>query len=476
MPIIKIKQYKVPHDDPFSGDIFKRKQLIESLVNLAIQLEEPMVLGLTAPWGHGKSTILERLKGHINNSHHNDVGYIHYDAYKNDYVSDVFISFVSSINNFLESSISETDEEKKTVISQAKDELINSGAEICKSLIKNALVRGVKHATSGIIDIPAIGEDIEGVIEGTVSDSAKEIVNSASAGVEKLLIERFSEASKDTDIIEAFTKNLQSAIESTGKKRLIFIIDELDRCQPSFSVEVLEKIKHFFNCEKVLFILSYNKEQLNQSIKHVYGVSNPNIYLQRFIDLESDVSTKMNTTENEQSLNEYIYYLINAHSFEQNWKDPIEKILLNSFKILDQNYSLRSAERICTKVASYCLIRAEGEFVYDKHTIVFLCMLSVCEPLVFKSIQKRSIFISNYPHGEDPTIAINETDDKLHKILTLVKNEESFLSLMYNYLIGYLKIQDGENTGETFRHQGGFVDTNRYLKNCCELVSSLVIA
>ena len=476
MPIIKIKPYKVPEDTPFADDIFRRQQLVESIANLATRLEEPMVLGLSAPWGHGKSTIIERLRTHIATNFQSDIGYIHYDAYKNDYMSDVFISFVSSINNFLESNIEKAEEENKSIIVAAQKELIASGAKICKSLVKNGLIRGIKHASSGLIDIPAIGEDIEAAIEDTISDSAKDIVDSASAGVENLIKERFSEACKDTDLIENFAQKLQLAIESTNMKRLIFVIDELDRCQPSFSVELLEKIKHFFNSEKVLFILAYNKEQLNQSIRHVYGVNNPNTYLQRFIDLESDVSTKVETFEDEQSVTQYISWLFTQHSFDQEWNNPIQKILKDSFKMLDRNYSLRSIERICTKVATYCLIRSEGGFVYDKHTVVLLCMLSICEPNYFKAIHKRSILVSNYPHDKNPTLDIESTEENLKKILILIRdNEVSYYGRLYNYIIHSLFVKDGENIGEQF-YNSGFVDRNQYLKECCGLISGLIIA
>ena len=477
MPIIKIKPYKVPEDNPFADDIFSRQQLVESIANLATRLEEPMVLGLSAPWGHGKSTIIERLKTHIATNFQSDIGFVHYDAYKNDYMSDVFISFVSSINNFLESNIEKAEGSNKAVIVAAQKELIASGAKICKSLVKNGLIRGIKYASSGLIDIPAIGEDIETAIKDTISDSAEDIVGSASAGVENLIKERFAEACKDTDLIANFARKLQLAIESTNMKRLIFVIDELDRCQPSFSVEVLEKIKHFFSSEKVLFVLAYNKEQLNQSIRHVYGVNNPNIYLQRFIDLESDVSTKVETIEDEQAVTRYINWLITQHLFDQGWKNPILRILKDSFKMLDQNYSLRSIERICTKISTYCLIRSEGGFSYDKHTIVLLCMLSICEPNYFKAIHERSILVSNYPHDKDPSINIESTDENLKKILTLLQDNELLtFRRMYHWILYYLYVKEGENTGEAFSEADVFVDREEYLKNCCGLISGLIIA
>lgn len=45
-------------------------------------------------------------------------------------------------------------------------------------------------------------------------------------------------------------------------QKLIIFIDELDRCRPSFAIEMLERIKHYFDDERVIFVVSLNKEQL----------------------------------------------------------------------------------------------------------------------------------------------------------------------------------------------------------------------
>ena len=71
-------------------------------------------------------------------------------------------------------------------------------------------------------------------------------------------------------------------------KPLVFIIDELDRCRPSFSIEVLEKAKHFFNVENIIFVLGADKEQLGSFHKSsIWTIDlNVNGYLRRFIDLD----------------------------------------------------------------------------------------------------------------------------------------------------------------------------------------------
>ena len=64
------------------------------------------------------------------------------------------------------------------------------------------------------------------------------------------------------------------------------MIDELDRCRPSYAIELLESAKHIFSVDGVVFALSTNRQQLEASIKGVYGDSfSATDYLERFFDI-----------------------------------------------------------------------------------------------------------------------------------------------------------------------------------------------
>ena len=67
--------------------------------------------------------------------------------------------------------------------------------------------------------------------------------------------------------------------------RIVFFIDELDRCCPNFAVRLLERIKHYFLHEKVIFVVSVNMSELQHTIKRHYGNDfNADKYLRRFFD------------------------------------------------------------------------------------------------------------------------------------------------------------------------------------------------
>lgn len=81
-------------------------------------------------------------------------------------------------------------------------------------------------------------------------------------------------------------ERLKELIESIRGERscLLICIDELDRCRPTFAIETLEVVKHFFDLPHVIFVFSLDMKQLSKSIKTVYGDIDSVGYLQRFFD------------------------------------------------------------------------------------------------------------------------------------------------------------------------------------------------
>ena len=78
------------------------------------------------------------------------------------------------------------------------------------------------------------------------------------------------------------------AKEISRDKQLIIFIDELDRCRPDYAVQMLERIKHFFTIDNIIFVLSIDKNVICKSVKAIYGGLDidTEAYLRRFVDLE----------------------------------------------------------------------------------------------------------------------------------------------------------------------------------------------
>ena len=75
--------------------------------------------------------------------------------------------------------------------------------------------------------------------------------------------------------------------EANENLPLIVAIDELDRCRPSYAIELLEVAKHLFAVDHVVFVLAVNCEQLAHSVKALYGNDfDAEGYLRRFFDVD----------------------------------------------------------------------------------------------------------------------------------------------------------------------------------------------
>ena len=89
------------------------------------------------------------------------------------------------------------------------------------------------------------------------------------------------------EIRENVKRILDEAIVEQSQKLVIFI-DELDRCRPSFALEMLERLKHYFDDDRIIFVVS--KEQLTHTISNYYGVGFDSTgYLNKFFDLEANL-------------------------------------------------------------------------------------------------------------------------------------------------------------------------------------------
>ena len=68
--------------------------------------------------------------------------------------------------------------------------------------------------------------------------------------------------------IDELQKGLAKATEEAP---LVFIIDELDRCNPAFAIKTLEVAKHLLDVENVVFIFALDMQQMRAAVRKFYG-------------------------------------------------------------------------------------------------------------------------------------------------------------------------------------------------------------
>lgn len=261
--IIKNRELVVEPGSPFLNDELNRLESAEVLTQFVLSTQDPMVVCLDAPWGQGKTTFLRMWEQHLKDS---AVPTIYFNAWENDFTDDALISIIGEISSGIDELSTPED------ISKTK-EYLDKAKGFGVTLLKRTVPVAAKVATAGALDLDKVTEQ---ALAGFAESIAKEELESY-------------EKSKKT--LSAFRDSLQELAKSFSSKEdpkpLVFIIDELDRCRPNFSIEVLEKAKHFFNVSNIVFVLGADKTQLGHSIKAVYGQDlNVNGYLRRFIDFD----------------------------------------------------------------------------------------------------------------------------------------------------------------------------------------------
>lgn len=95
---------------------------------------------------------------------------------------------------------------------------------------------------------------------------------------------------KEERDIEDQLKEFFSDILNERGNRLVVFIDELDRCRPSYAVQLLERIKHYLEDDRITFVFSVNLGELQHTVKHYYGDEfDACRYLDRFYDLRIEL-------------------------------------------------------------------------------------------------------------------------------------------------------------------------------------------
>ena len=177
-----------------------------------------LVLALSSKFGTGKTTFLRMWRADLENDESNESGprVITLNAWESDYYGDPLFAIVSSLIESLQDS------------GESADSLVNAAKDVGW------------FAT-------AIGGQIAKKFTG---------VDAVAAGnlAEKKKAQRGGDDVSDTFSIykgrKEAMRHLQSAISeyvADSEPRVLFLVDELDRCRPDYAISYLETIKHIFD-------------------------------------------------------------------------------------------------------------------------------------------------------------------------------------------------------------------------------------
>lgn len=308
-------------------DLLDRENFIQNVIKLVTQLSENKggcCFAIEGDWGIGKTFVLEEIENQlkiIQSEESVDDRYFvfHYNCWKYDYYEEPSIAIISAMLA--------TIQESEAIINSKFDEIARESfknikekiTEIAKTIVKNKIG----------IDLISTVEDIQ----EKVADSEKGTYE-------------FNNMFNFDQTIEKVRENLQ---EIAKKKTIVFVVDELDRCIPSYAIKVLERLHHiFYGLNNIVVIMAVDRNQLEHSVEEMFGKRTGSINIEKYLKKFIDFSVKLDEGSiNESFAEKYKFYF--SKFSDASIRNKEEENLNNALRELLSGIDIRSQEKIIEK-------------------------------------------------------------------------------------------------------------------------------
>ena len=359
--LIRLPEINVIETKPYANDRLGRKPFGDALVNLLTNAQGEFTLAIDGQWGDGKTTFAKMWREHLQRK-----GFraIYFDAFSNDHGQDPFAPLSAVL---LDAIRPENDAANKEI----KEKYVSMGIKLLQ--IGGRI--GIRAATGGLINENDLSE-IKETLKGNDADKA------ISAISQKFAEYQISES--ELNEFRSLLGELSTSIDS--ELPLVIILDELDRCRPTFALSLLEKVKHFFSVPGIVFVFVMNSEQICACIEHVYGSSiDARQYLHKFFDVECTLPTKRGTHRNPSLYNVYTKHLIDGYALNDH--DDCEAFLVGLAETFD--LSLRDMEKVGRAVlVSYTALGDRNNPV--SALLYLLTVLKVCDKPAYNALANNT--------------------------------------------------------------------------------------
>jgi len=264
---MEISEIVTPWVEP--EDLLNRREYADFLTAYLSNKNSSFVLNLNASWGMGKTYFLANWCQSIKNTYPT----VYVNAWESDFSDDPLLAVMASIYDQLTPHMPE---EEQTV--KAFSEKLKSGGRFLRGLAP-IVIKGLVTK--------ALGEDQTGEAENLLSMSTDDVAKLAEKSMGMMLEDHVNTVKSANEFKVALTDFVKSVTRRELTPPLFLFIDELDRCRPTYAIELLEMVKHLFSVNDVIFVIATDSEQLQHSIKATYGNDFDGAeYLRRFFDQE----------------------------------------------------------------------------------------------------------------------------------------------------------------------------------------------
>lgn len=339
-------------------NVIDRNRKLINIIKLLNSINENFIISIDGSWGTGKTFFVKQLV-YLNKKFFEDINDINkcFDSEQRTYLLD----FANKYSVFYYNAWQNDDhiEPLESIIYNILNEYpkikkdVSNPKELFQS-IKPILINIICKGTNGIITEDCFNK-----------------------------LESFEELASNIHTIEEKKQNLDKLLNKIipCDKRILLIIDELDRCNPNFAVKMIETIKHFYNNSKISIIVTTYNKQLAETIKHFYGNNFDGYsYLNKIYDTTIELKNE--------NLDKYIKKYCNIYN-DINLPENISYLLFNYL-----NFSYRECNKYMTMynvIDSY--IHYKSNFNPNKFLVESSIILPIMLALKIRNIDEYDKFL-----------------------------------------------------------------------------------
>lgn len=214
-----------------------------------------LVIGLEGDWGSGKSFMLSMLTDELRSGNAVVANFVPWLVGSRDALLDQLFSVL-----------------EKTVADQRAEEGDTTDTTVNAAKAGLAWFRNYSGAVSGVGRLVEVAGNV-GLVPGGV------VAGKAIRGVSETMKEKIHEQT-----IEEVKERTSTAL-SRLQRRIVIVIDDLDRLEPKEAVEVLRLVQAVADFPNVTYILSYDRWRLARAIQVVTQLDDGAAYLEKLMQL-----------------------------------------------------------------------------------------------------------------------------------------------------------------------------------------------
>ncbi len=267
-------------DAPAREDGLKLDAFRDSLLEILLNAETPLTVGVFGTWGSGKSTILSMLKREIDARKLHYLRTVWFTAWKYDKEDALWRSFVLRVvdglypgdENGERLAPEDLDDGQREAVAlldrleRAVYETVYWQGESRWALNAESLVKEGFRLPLWLASHLAGMGDVAGAI-GLKPDLA----NLLERKVREYHMGQLQFMEQFSDEFEEAVRLVLRGEGSEFRGRLVVFVDDLDRCLPEKAVEILEAIKLFLDVPGTVFVIGMDREVIRRGIETHYG-------------------------------------------------------------------------------------------------------------------------------------------------------------------------------------------------------------